>query len=87
MASQTIRHARYSFDDFLTLMREDQKADLLNGYIYMASPESIADNRLGGWLYRLMSEFATELELGEVFLPESHFGSLRKTRPNQIWRL
>jgi Uma2 family endonuclease len=81
MVSQAIQTVRYSFDDFLTLMREDQKADLLDGHIYMASPESIADNKLGGWLYRLMSEFAAELELGEVFFSRVAFRLSSKHAP------
>jgi Uma2 family endonuclease len=84
MATVATQTRRYSFEDFLTIVRKDQKADLLNGVIYMASPESTDDNSLGGWLYRLMSEYADELELGSVYFTRVAFrlGSLHGPEPD-----
>ena len=84
MASVATRIARYTFDDFLSLVREDQKADLLDGVIYMASPESTDDNELGGWLYRLMGEYADELDLGKMYYTRVAFrlGSLHGPEPD-----
>src|SRR5688572_21590787 len=63
MRSRT-RPGPYTFGDFLELVHEDQKADLLDGVIHMASPESLAHNKLVGFLYRLISDFVEHL--GEV---------------------
>jgi Uma2 family endonuclease len=67
MPTTATRAGQYTFDDFLLLVEEHQKADLLDGVIYMASPESIDDNKLGGWLYSLMRLFAEETDQGECY--------------------
>lgn len=66
MASVTATQT-YSFDDFCTLVREDQKADLIDGVIYMTSPENTAANDLFGWLFGLMKFFVAAKDLGKVF--------------------
>jgi Uma2 family endonuclease len=73
LPERRIRTGRVTFEEFYDRIREDQKADLLNGVIYMASPESYDDNRLGGWLYRLMDEFAEETNQGEVVITRVAF--------------
>lgn len=62
-----------TFEDFCLIVREDQKADLIDGVIYMASPESTDSNRLEVWLLRLISDFVDERELGEVFVSRVAF--------------
>jgi Uma2 family endonuclease len=66
MASVTATKT-YSFDDFCTLVREDQKADLIDGVIYMTSPENTEANYLFGWLFGLMTFFVAAKDLGKVF--------------------
>src|SRR5215470_15904475 len=56
-----------SFDEFCIVVRDKQKADLLDGVIYMASPESLDANRLFVWLIGLLDEFVDYFKLGEVF--------------------
>lgn len=65
MPTQT-RTGPYGFGDFLELIHEDQKADLLDGAIYMASPESTDHNRLVVWLTTVIGLFVEERRLGEV---------------------
>jgi Uma2 family endonuclease len=60
------RPAPYTFDDFCDRVPDGQKADLIDGVIYMASPEYIRAGKLYGWLFRLMSDFVDERDLGEV---------------------
>lgn len=60
------RPGPYSFADFVELVSEDQKADLLDGVIYMASPENIEHGRLIAWLAKTLGCFVEERELGEV---------------------
>ncbi|MCH7812419.1 MAG: Uma2 family endonuclease [Planctomycetes bacterium] len=65
MATQT-RSGPYTFADFLELIREDQKADLLDGVICMASPENIDHNDLVLWLGKVIGLFIEERRLGKV---------------------
>ncbi len=65
MATRT-RSGPYSFADFLELIREDQKADLLDGVICMASPENIDHNDLVSWLGTVLRQFVEERQLGKV---------------------
>ncbi len=60
------RSGPYSFADFLSLLREDQKADLIDGVIYMASPEKIDNNRLLLWLGTMLRQFIEERGLGKL---------------------
>jgi Uma2 family endonuclease len=65
MPTQT-RTGPYSFGDFLELIQEDQKADLLDGAIYMASPESMDHNDLVAWLTTILRQFIEERGLGRI---------------------
>lgn len=58
---------RIDFDEFCNLVEDGQKADLIDGVIYMASPDNTDSAETGGWLYRLMSDFADEYDLGRLF--------------------
>jgi len=57
----------YTFHDFCEMVREDQKADLINGVIYMASPESPEANDLFGWLFTVVRLYARTKKLGNVY--------------------
>lgn len=61
------RSGSYTFDDFCATIRDDQKADLIDGVIYMASPESIEANDLFVWLLRLLADYADARDLGSVY--------------------
>lgn len=60
------RPNRFSFDDFCVLVRDGQKADLIEGVIYMASPDSWETNLFFGWLFTLIGNFVSDRELGCV---------------------
>ncbi len=81
MSTIATRTGHYTFDDFLLLIKEHEKADLLDGVIYMASPESTHDNKLGGWLYRMMSEFADATGQGECYYTRVAFRITDKRGP------
>jgi Uma2 family endonuclease len=57
----------YTFEDFCSLVREGQKADLIDGVIYMASPDNTEANDLFGWLLGLMKFFVAAKDLGKVY--------------------
>lgn len=81
MSIISTRTGHYTFDDFLLLVQEHEKADLLDGVIYMASPESTDDNVLGGWLYRLMTEFADQTDQGKCYYTRVAFRITDKRGP------
>lgn len=64
----TPRHDVGTFADFCAIVPDGQKADLLDGEIYMASPDNTDANDLNGWLYRLLSDFVQERNLGKVYV-------------------
>jgi Uma2 family endonuclease len=67
------RRARLSFDDFCKLIRDGQKADLINGAIYMSSPDNTDANRISGWLFTVMKLLALRQDAGEVFVSRVAF--------------
>ena len=64
--SATTKKRLITFDEFCVLVKEDQKADLIDGVIHMASPENIEANDLFVWLLRLIADYVDEKDLGKV---------------------
>jgi Uma2 family endonuclease len=62
-----------TFDEFYERVREDQKADLIEGVIHMASPESVDGNELVGWVLWLLTGFVDERDLGKVYFERVAF--------------
>jgi Uma2 family endonuclease len=56
-----------TFEEFCEIVNEDRKADLIDGVIYMASPENTDANELFVWLMGLVDVYAEEKELGKVY--------------------
>jgi Uma2 family endonuclease len=54
-------------DEFFVLVPEGQKADLIDGVIYMASPDTLRNDQLAGFVKFLMQAFADTRNLGKVF--------------------
>jgi Uma2 family endonuclease len=88
----------YTFADFCALIREDQKASLIDGVIYMDSPDNTDANKLLVWLGTLISLFVQIRILGEVFVsrvafrlddrngPEPDLAFVRKNRLHLVKR-
>ncbi len=51
-------------EEFYHLVPDGQKADLIDGVIYMASPDSLRANDLTGFVYRLIQGFLEARGLG-----------------------
>src|SRR6266542_3856557 len=89
---KTLAQDFYTFEDFCLLVKEGQKADLIDGVIYMASPDSLSSFRLSKWLITITDDYVTELYLGEIFgiriafrldvrqSPEPDIGFVKKSR-------
>jgi Uma2 family endonuclease len=56
-----------SVEEFFCLVPDGQKADLIDGVIYMASPDTRRSDRLGGWIKFLLQGYAAVKGLGEVY--------------------
>jgi Uma2 family endonuclease len=61
------RSGPHTFEDFCQLIREDQKTDLINGVIYMASPENTDANELFGWLFTVLHLYVRQQKLGQIY--------------------
>jgi Uma2 family endonuclease len=66
MATKT-RSGCHTFEDFCALVKDGQKADLIDGVIYMASPDNTEADDIFGWLFAVMSIYAEEKKLGRIF--------------------
>ena len=62
-----------TFDEFYEMVREDQKADLIDGVIHMASPESLEGNDLVGWVLVVLRLFVRQRNLGQVYFERVAF--------------
>jgi Uma2 family endonuclease len=62
-----------TFDDFCALVKDGEKGDLINGVIYVPSPENTDANSIAGWVYWLMSSVAEAKEAGEVYFSRVAF--------------
>lgn len=54
-------------EEFYCLVPDGQKADLIDGVIYMASPDTRRSDRLGGLLKFLLQGYTAVTRLGEVY--------------------
>jgi Uma2 family endonuclease len=89
------RSGPYSFDDFLVMVPDGEKADLIDGVIYMASPDNTDAGDLNSWLCALMRGFVDARDLGKVYVsrvayrlgpkdsPEPDLGFLPKDQLSQ----
>jgi Uma2 family endonuclease len=57
----------HTYEDFCWRVSEDQKADLIDGVIYMASPDNTDANEVFMWLAGLLFDFADYYDLGKVY--------------------
>ncbi len=60
-------------DQFVELVEDGQKADLLDGMIYMASPDSRAAAEVNTFLTSLLCLFVDRRKLGQIYGPRSAF--------------
>jgi Uma2 family endonuclease len=98
MATASTRTGVHSFEDFCWIVEDGQKADLIDGTIYMASPDSTDADELFGWLRSLLLLYVNQMKLGRVFGsrvafrldelngPEPDIAFLRNARKSQIRR-
>jgi Uma2 family endonuclease len=75
------RTGPFTFEDFCALIHDGQKADLIDGTIYMASPENTDADDLFGWLLMVLRGYARRNKLGRVFGSRVAFKLSEKNSP------
>jgi Uma2 family endonuclease len=81
MPARSVRQDDCTFEDFVDLVADGQKADLLDGVIYMASPDNTVANRLNVWLAAIMSSFVEVKDLGTIYVLRVAYRIGRKRGP------
>jgi Uma2 family endonuclease len=71
----------YTVDDFFTLIPEGQKADLINGVIYVASPDTPRHNEVESLVQVVLDGFASAHRLGKVYVSRVAFELSRIDSP------
>lgn len=77
-----------TFEDFCAVVPDGQKADLLDGVIYMASPDSRRANRITSLLTTLLETFTSARGIGgEVFVNRFAFqlDEINGPEPDVAW--
>jgi len=76
--------ALFTVDDFFRMVQDGQKADLLDGVIHVASPDTPKNNQLANFILILMDGYADARDLGEVFASRVAFvlSELRAPEPD-----
>jgi Uma2 family endonuclease len=67
------KNRKYTFEDFCFLVKDGQKADLIDGVIYIASPENLDSNDLTVWMTRLYGDFIEETDQGALWISRVAF--------------
>jgi Uma2 family endonuclease len=67
MATVTAPAGVHTFDDFCWIVPDGQKADLIDGAIYVASPDNIDADEFFGWLRAVLETYVRRKKLGRVF--------------------
>jgi Uma2 family endonuclease len=68
-----VRKGDITFDEFLDLSPDGEKADLLDGVIYVASPDNTVAADLNGWLYSLLYTYVEVMDLGKAYVSRVAF--------------
>jgi Uma2 family endonuclease len=62
------RRGYYTFGEFCDLIPDGQKADLLDGVIYVASPDNLEAAELQSWLAALLHGFVELTDVGKIYV-------------------
>ena len=75
------RSGNITFAEYCASIHDGEKADLLNGVIYMASPDNTDNSDLQSWLQALLFEFIGIYRLGKLFTSRVAFKLNNKNAP------
>jgi Uma2 family endonuclease len=71
----------YTVEDFYRLVPDGTKADLIDGYIYVSSPDSERNNDLNGFLAFVMRGYVEATGAGKVYLSRFAFRLAHRRAP------
>jgi len=75
------RRGDITFGEFVKIVPDGQKADLLDGVIYMASPDNTDAAGLNSWLGSLIHAFVEKDDLGSVYFSRVAYRLGKKWAP------
>src|SRR5205823_8361517 len=70
-----------TFEDFCVLVKDGQKADLIDGVIYMASPDNLDANELFMWLGFLLNGVSGQTGQGKIYGSRAAFRLAKHESP------
>jgi Uma2 family endonuclease len=76
-----VRSGDVTFDEFCVVVHDGEKADLIDGVIYMASPDNTHAASLQVWLQALLYEFIDIYKLGLLFTSRVAYKISEKNSP------
>jgi Uma2 family endonuclease len=75
------RSGPFTYEDYRSIVPDGQKADLIDGVIYMASPDNTDAGELSVWLIALLHDFCECHNLGKVYASRIAFKLDEKNSP------
>jgi Uma2 family endonuclease len=81
MASYPAREGSYTFEEFIALIPDGEKADLLDGAIYVASPDNTDAADLLTWLTVILGGFVAAKDLGKIYISRVAYRLSQKRGP------
>jgi len=75
----------YTVDEFYELIEDGQKADLIDGVIHVASPDTLLADQLNGFLYFLVGGFAEGRDLGKLRCRVSRIAWASEMPQSRTW--
>jgi len=76
-----VREGDYTFEEFLECISDGEKADLLDGAIYLASPDNTEAADLLTWLTVILGGFVAARDLGEIYTSRVAYRISQKRGP------
>jgi Uma2 family endonuclease len=82
--STVTRSGSITFEEFCMLVKDGQKADLIDGVIHMASPDNTNAGDLSVWLTIVVGAFVSKKKLGKLYHSRIAFrlGDLQAPEPD-----
>jgi len=76
MPTTMVRKGQLTFEEFVDIVQDGQKADLIDGVLYLASPDSLENNDLNVWLSVVLRLFVGKKNGGKVYTSRVHIESV-----------
>lgn len=71
----------YTFEEFCEVIEDGQKADLIDGEIFLSSPDSLRNNKLQNFVFSLLDGYSRRRSPGDVFTSRVAFRLNERSAP------